>query len=84
MQPGTHAGTLQGADSDLDDSTPPHLREAWRRCRILVVDGDALARARLSTLLRASQFDVESAESGEDALRIMAAARCEVVLYDIH
>jgi diguanylate cyclase (GGDEF)-like protein len=47
-----------------------------------VVDDDALVRARLATLLRASQFDVESAASGEDALRIMAATPCQVLLTD--
>jgi two-component system cell cycle response regulator len=82
MQPETQAGAPVGTASEFDDSTPPHLREARRRCRILVVDDDALVRARLATLLRASQFDVESAASGEDALRIMAATRCEVLLTD--
>jgi diguanylate cyclase (GGDEF)-like protein len=47
-----------------------------------VVDDDPLVRARLATLLRASQFDVESAASGEDALRIMAATQCQVLLTD--
>ncbi len=71
MQPPTHSETSQRSGS-----------EARGRCRILVVDDDALVRARLATLLRAAQFDVESAASGEDALRIMATARCQVLLTD--
>jgi two-component system, cell cycle response regulator len=82
MQQDIHSRTPQSTGADLGDAASPHLREARNRCRILVVDDDALVRARLATLLRASRFDVESAASGEDALRIMAATRCQVLLTD--
>lgn len=52
------------------------------RCRVLVVDDDELARARLALLLKSSEFDVELAASGDDALNIMAAARCQIVVAD--
>jgi PleD family two-component response regulator len=91
MQPETQAGAPVGTASEFDDSTPPHLREARRRCRILVVDDDALVRARLATLLRASQFDVESAGSGEDATAAAVSSVITIALdaqmgskYDIH
>jgi DNA-binding response OmpR family regulator len=51
-------------------------------CRVLVVDDDELVRASLTSLLRAREFDVESAASGEDALRIMAVTPCRILLTD--
>jgi two-component system cell cycle response regulator len=51
-------------------------------CRVLVVDDDELVRASLSTVLRARHFDVESAASGRDALRIMAATPCQILVTD--
>jgi DNA-binding response OmpR family regulator len=53
-----------------------------RSCRVLVVDDDELALASLTRVLRAHEFDVESAASGEDALRIMAATPCRILLTD--
>jgi two-component system cell cycle response regulator len=47
-----------------------------------VVDDDVLVRARLSALLNASQYDVEVANTGEDALRILDATHCQIVLTD--
>jgi two-component system cell cycle response regulator len=51
-------------------------------CRVLVVDDDALVCARLSALLNASQYDVEVATTGEEALRILDATHCHIVLTD--
>jgi two-component system, cell cycle response regulator len=59
-----------------------HPSDAAPRCRVLVVDDDELARARLALLLKSSEFDVELAASGDDALRIMAADRCQIVVAD--
>jgi diguanylate cyclase (GGDEF)-like protein len=47
-----------------------------------VVDDDALVRARLSALLNASQYDVELATTGEEALLILDATHCHIVLTD--
>jgi two-component system, cell cycle response regulator len=61
---------------------PVHgFRPLWP-CRVLVVDDDEIVRASLSTLLRARQFDVELAVSGNDALRVMAATPCQILLTD--
>jgi two-component system, cell cycle response regulator len=81
MQPDKHAGTFNRGGSGFDDAALSD-RETHGRCRVLVVDDDALVRARLAALLRASQFEVQSADSAEDALRIMAATRCQVLLTD--
>ena len=56
--------------------------EARDSCRVLVVDDDALVRARLSALLNASQYEVEAATTGEEALRILDATHCHIVLTD--
>jgi diguanylate cyclase (GGDEF)-like protein len=47
-----------------------------------VVDDDALVCARLSALLSASQYDVEVATTGAEALRILDATHCHIVLTD--
>ena len=60
----------------------PQRLEARGSCRILVVDDDALVRARLSALLNAAQYDVEVAATGEEALRILDATHCHIVLTD--
>jgi diguanylate cyclase (GGDEF)-like protein len=51
-------------------------------CRVLVVDDDALVCSRLSALLNASYYDVEVASTGEEALCILDAAHCDIVLTD--
>jgi two-component system cell cycle response regulator len=56
--------------------------DAARQCRVLVVDDDELVRARLAAVLQSSDFEVELAASGNDALRIMAATRCQILLTD--
>jgi two-component system cell cycle response regulator len=56
--------------------------QAHESCRVLVVDDDALVRARLSTLLSASRYEVEVAATAEEALRILDATHCHIVLTD--
>jgi two-component system, cell cycle response regulator len=63
-------------------AVPDYQPRQWPPCRVLVVDDDEIVRAGLSTLLRSRQFDVESAASGRDALRIMAATPCQILLTD--
>lgn len=63
------------ADAVRDEQLP-------RRCRVLVVDDDEFVRASLTTVLRTREFEVESAASGAHALRIMAAAPCQILLTD--
>jgi two-component system, cell cycle response regulator len=63
---------------DLNDSIS--MQSMPPPCRILVVDDDELVRARLAALLRMAQFEVETAASGEEALRIMGARHCHILL----
>jgi two-component system cell cycle response regulator len=51
-------------------------------CRVLVVDDDPLVRTHISEALNAAQYQVESAATAEEALRIMDAAHCDIVLTD--
>jgi diguanylate cyclase (GGDEF)-like protein len=67
---------------DFHYSMLPGRLEASESCRVLVVDDDALVRARLSTLLSASRYEVEVAATAEEALRILDAKHCHIVLTD--
>jgi two-component system, cell cycle response regulator len=60
----------------------PQRMEARPPCRILVVDDDILVRAQLSTLLTATQYQVETAATGIEALRVIEATPCDIVLTD--
>jgi diguanylate cyclase (GGDEF)-like protein len=51
-------------------------------CRVLVVDDDPMVRNHLAEILRGSQYLVEVAATGEEALRIMDTKHCHVVLTD--
>jgi diguanylate cyclase (GGDEF)-like protein len=50
--------------------------------RVLVVDDDVLVRAQLCALLHTSGYEVETAASGEDALRLLRSYPCDVVVTD--
>ena len=55
---------------------------ASQSCRVLVVDDDAMVRTRLAALLNASHYLVEVAATGEEALHILDATHCDIVLTD--
>jgi diguanylate cyclase (GGDEF)-like protein len=82
MPPERKLHVLEDDSIDLHDTILTERMESARSCRVLVVDDDDLVRARLTALLRNADFDVESAGSGEDALRIMAQRQCQVLLTD--
>jgi two-component system cell cycle response regulator len=67
---------------DTDAALPLEPLGARPPCRILVVDDDELVRVRLAEILIASRYAVELAASGEEALRILNATRCDIVLTD--
>jgi two-component system chemotaxis response regulator CheY len=82
MQPERQADILETSNVDLNDTILTRRLESLDPCRVLVVDDDDLVRARLSALLRMSQFDVQTAGSGEEALRIMNTTPCQILLTD--
>jgi two-component system, cell cycle response regulator len=77
-------GNAQALESsvDLNDTILRRRLETTQPCRVLVVDDDDLVRARLAALLRTAGFETETAASGKDALRILAARHCQVLLTD--
>jgi serine phosphatase RsbU (regulator of sigma subunit) len=58
------------------------LATSAKRPRILVVDDDAAALRLLALWLSSSGFDVETASSGEDALRAVSNGAPELVVLD--
>jgi two-component system, cell cycle response regulator len=71
---------LENSSVDLSDSISMQRMPSPPPCRVLMVDDDELVRARLAALLRTAQFEVETASTGEEALRIMSARRCHILL----
>lgn len=68
--------------ADGNDAIVPRRIEPARPCRVLVVDDDALVRAQLTALLEMAGYDVHAAGTGEEALCILAAVSCQIVLTD--
>ncbi len=68
--------------ANLSDTILMRRLQTSQPCRLLVVDDDDLVRSRLASLLRASQFEVEVAASGDEALQIMNSQPCQVLLTD--
>jgi two-component system, cell cycle response regulator len=78
MSPGDPRGAFAPA-AILEDS---QRLDTLQPCRVLIVDDDDLVRARLSAVLKSSRYEVEVAASGEEALRVMSAKHCHIVLTD--
>lgn len=51
--------------------------------RVLIVDDDTLLRGLCALALRPAGYELQEAESGEDALQCFAAARTDLVLLDV-
>jgi two-component system cell cycle response regulator len=69
---------------DLNDSAILLLEESPSRCRVLVVEDDQSVRNHLAALLHLGGYEVHTAASGEEALRILATTFCQMVLTDWH
>jgi diguanylate cyclase (GGDEF)-like protein len=77
-----HTSIMDDPAADLHDTILSHHMGNTVQSRVLIVDDDDLVRARLAALLRMSNFEVEVAGSGEEALRILGTAPCQIVLTD--
>ena len=64
-----------------DTSLSLKLDVSWR-CRVLIVDDDELVVASLARLLARADYDVHTAKSGEEALRVLSRTPCKIVLTD--
>jgi two-component system cell cycle response regulator len=58
------------------------LADLQAPCCVLVVDDDGLVREHLKALLRMGGYEVLTAASGAEALHVMAAQDCHIVLTD--
>jgi two-component system, cell cycle response regulator len=58
------------------------LRRPGAACHVLVVDDDELIRRRMVSLLKLAGYEVQSASSGDEALRILNARPCRIVVTD--
>jgi diguanylate cyclase (GGDEF)-like protein len=65
-----------------DDTSITLLEDPARRCRVLVVDDDELVLRQLAALLRTAGYDVYTASSGEEALKVLDKSLCQIVLTD--
>ena len=72
----------EDAMEDIHDTTiVQQLFPQWQ-CRVLVVDDDVIARSSLSVVLKSAHYDVQVAASAQEALKILDAAPCQVVVTD--
>jgi CheY-like chemotaxis protein len=70
-------------------STPAEVnlqfgQDAAKLCRVLIVDDDDLIISSVSSLLERSGYQVCAAGSGEDAMRVLNAINCHIVITDWH
>ncbi len=67
----------------MESSDPIFIRRADHGARILVVDDDAMARRSLRAMLERGHYQVETAESGAEALKLLPTYQPDLVLLDI-
>jgi CheY-like chemotaxis protein len=81
------AASSGAAAAEHDTGARAPAGRASRKAVVLVVDDDVLVRKAITMLLQDAGFAVESAASGEEALRIISAAETErpisLVLLDV-
>jgi diguanylate cyclase (GGDEF)-like protein len=78
-----HNTALSTAVIPEPDETRQAQRSAARQfCRVLVVDDDDLVRARLAALLEGARYQVEVAATGDEALLVLDATQCHILLTD--
>jgi two-component system, cell cycle response regulator len=65
---------------DINDTGVRRRLFAPMTCHVLVVDDNESTRMHLVSLLRLAGYDVHSASSGEEALIVLAAMPCQIVL----
>lgn len=69
-------------DREAGELLPPLPLNGRGSCRVLVVDDDALVRARLAALLNACEYQVETAATGQEALARLTGNPFHIVLTD--
>ena len=86
----THAQAQSAAEIapgpriEVNDSSLWSLTDPKLPCRVLVVDDDELVVGRITSLLRSRGYEIHTAASGEEALRVLDSTVCQIVLTDWH
>lgn len=66
----------------LEDGSLTTKKDVSWQCRVLVVDEDELVLANLACLLTRADYEVRTAKSGDEALRVLSQTPCKIVLSD--
>lgn len=77
--------TSQGVDKGVDEGVDmiASIRNPNEQINILLVDDEAPILRSLKRLFRGAPYDVQIAESGEQALDILASQQCDVIISDM-
>jgi len=65
--------------TSAESALSTHPQSCWC-CRVLIVDHDDGARARLAAQLTLAGYAVETASCTEEAVRVQASAACQIVI----
>jgi two-component system cell cycle response regulator len=82
MQPEARLAAQDLPARDLNDTSITLLTDPTRPCCVLLVDDDELVRAQFAALLQLAGYDVCTAASGDEALRVLDETSCQIVLTD--
>src|SRR3569833_3075501 len=80
MRPASPTDPGPDSPSGVTDTTVTLSIAAPVSCRVLLVDDDAVVRHRLTSLLETAGYEVYTASSGKEALRILDSTSCQIVL----
>jgi two-component system cell cycle response regulator len=69
---------------EMNDESIVLLADPSLPCRVLIVDDDPHVVLRISGLLKSEGYEVHSASTGEEALRLLDTTTCQIVLTDWH
>jgi DNA-binding NarL/FixJ family response regulator len=76
--------TAAGAQRPVEREPPSNRAEEARPLRVLLADDHGFYRSGLRSMLAAEGLDVSEARNGRAAIELVAAARPDVVLMDLH
>jgi two-component system, cell cycle response regulator len=71
-----------GAWPDINDTSTALKLPVATRCPVLIVDDDEFVISALATLLSRADYQVYTANSGGEALRILSMTPCRIVITD--
>jgi len=70
------------ATAEIDDTSISVKLDVGTRCPVLIVDDDELVLASIARLLSRADYDVYTANSAAEALRILSAESCQILITD--